>query len=166
MLQFYDGESVDCPRCGRQTCEVSAQELFCPICNFQEILSDTSVLEEDHQFIQTLGQYIEYVPADYQNWDLNLNEERNLKMNATHNQEPEKTNVTFFDVMVKEDAKNGATYWQKVGVAFPLSTGTNGLSLKLNMFPNLRMYVMESIRSSGNSKSLTSNSHHSEEAPF
>ncbi len=166
MLEFYDGELIECPCCGRFTCEVTRVDLLCPHCLYHEILPkrDSSgggvhltakdgASSEDSEFLmETLGEYIEGIPANYENWDLHLDSERNLKMNKAYQNENSEQSVKVFDVMVKEDAKNGATYWQKVGVAFPLTTGTNGLSLKLNMFPNLRLYVMESVRPVGAAK--------------
>lgn len=67
------------------------------------------------------------------------------------NTEP-KTPKTIFDVVVAEESKNGRTYWKTVGVAFPLLNGGTGLRLKLDMFPGLRLYVKESLKSAGPNK--------------
>ncbi len=74
-------------------------------------------------------------------------------MNKEQNTETREKQTIVFDVMIAEEGKNGRTYWQTIGVAFPLSNGANGLSMKLNMFPNLRIYIKESIRPVGASKS-------------
>lgn len=70
-------------------------------------------------------------------------------MNTNQNQQKP---VTVYDVFTAEEAKNGRTYWHSIGVAFPLTNGSNGLSLKLHMFPNLRIVVKESIRAVGAAK--------------
>ncbi len=55
---------------------------------------------------------------------------------------------TVFDVMVVEENR-GNTYWNRIGVAWPLSTGEIGFTMKLNMFPELRIVVKESVRAVG-----------------
>ncbi len=72
-------------------------------------------------------------------------------MNAVQKTNPDQTS-TVFDVMVAEEAKNGKTYWHNIGVGFSLANGAPGLSLKLQMFPALRIFVKERIRSTDATK--------------
>ena len=73
---------------------------------------------------------------------------------------------TVFDVMVVEENK-GNTYWNRIGVAWPLSTGEIGFTMKLNMFPELRIVVKESVRAVGMARQTAQKSRGDpEEAPF
>lgn len=67
-------------------------------------------------------------------------------MNEQGQNNTKKNNV--YDVVVKDEARNGRTYWRTVGVAFPLNNGSPGFSLRLHMFPSLNIYVKESLRPS------------------
>lgn len=171
---------IECPRCGRLACEQNGHELLCPHCLLHESLgsfarsegnpsvspSDAMALEFEDQFLpENLGEQIEQVPADYENWGLSLNQERILKMNVIKNDKQNEKSVTVFDVMIAEEGKNGKTYWHNLGVAFPLTNGSNGLSLKLHMFPGLRIFVKESIRPVGLAKTNRDETP-AEDAPF
>ncbi len=173
MDTISDSYLIDCPRCGRLSCECTQYELYCPHCQYYLAqtaagedglgwLSSFSWESQSEDFFNSyinLGEFIEYVPSDPCNWSFGLSEEGNLKMNHIHSKEESKP-VTVFDVMIAEESKNGRTYWHNVGVAFPLTNGSNGLSLKLHMFPGLRLFVKESIRPVGAQKQ------NAEEAPF
>ena len=163
MIEVTERAVAECPRCGSFGCEENGFDLLCPNCLFHEPIpsfartgdhpsatpSDAMAPPvEDQEEPETLGEFIEQVPADLENWDLSLNQERILRMNAVQNNEQHEKPVTVFDVMIAEEGKNGKTYWHNLGVAFPLSK-TNGLSLKLHMFPGLRLKIMESIRPVG-----------------
>ena len=170
MTIVVDRELIECPRCGTPHCEQTTADISCPNCLFYEpmepIQSVTQIRgrpsgtptdavapdTEKQSDAETLGEFIEQVPADIGNWSLSLNHERILKMNAVKNSESQAKQVTIYDVFTAEEAKNGRTYWHSIGVAFPLSNGSNGLSLKLHMFPNLRIVVKESIRAVGAAK--------------
>ncbi len=66
-----------------------------------------------------------------------------------------KQNKKVFDVVVKDEARNGRTYWRTIGVAFPLNNGSPGFSLQLHMYPNLSIFIKESLRPYGVSKQST-----------
>jgi len=72
-------------------------------------------------------------------------------MNMNNNNGKE-SQVTVFDILLKDEGKNGKTYWRNIGVAFPLSHGSGGMALRMHMFPNLSIYVKESIRPVGSAK--------------
>ena len=67
------------------------------------------------------------------------------------------------DLVVKDEARNGRTYWRTVGVAFPLNNGSPGFSLQLYMYPNLSIFIKESLRPYGVSKQPTA---HVDDTPF
>ena len=85
-------------------------------------------------------------------------------MTSSNNNSP-KTPTVLFDVVVAEDSKNGNTYWHKAGVAFPLLNGAPGLRMKLDLYPGVRFYIKESLRSTGNLNAEVE-TENSEEAPF
>lgn len=58
---------------------------------------------------------------------------------------------TVFDVMSVEENK-GRSYWNRIGVAWPLSNGEAGFTMKLSMFPELRIVVKESVRAVGQAR--------------
>jgi hypothetical protein len=178
MATDSNPDLIECPRCGSPWCESNRFGLLCPSCLYIEedpaqnrgrpsaapsvaAASDS----EDGEATLTLGELIESIPSDFTNWEISLNEERFLKMNAVQKQEQQEKSVTVFDVMIAEEGKNGRTYWQNIGVAFPLTNGSKGLSLKLHMFPGLRVFVMESIRPVGAAKHNRENDP-VEETPF
>lgn len=68
---------------------------------------------------------------------------------------------TVFDVMSVEENK-GNTYWNRIGVAWPLASGEVGFTMKLSMFPDLRIVVKESVRAVGSAKM---NAHKSRAGP-
>ena len=175
-------ELIICPRCGGNQCEWSPSEVFCEDC----LLHEVSTRELQHNRAskglislwdkklraenlgsepETLGAYIEQIPSDPDNWNLKLDTEGNLKMNPTQKDDSKEIPVTVFDVMISEEARNGKTYWHNIGVAFPLTNGSKGLSLKLHMFPGLRVYVKESIRAVGAARATRENTL-PEETPF
>lgn len=180
MATGSDRALINCPRCGSPSCQLDGSELYCPDCLYHEVLpgegrikgrpsatpSDATALDLDAlNFTQTLGDFIEQVPSQPEGWDLRLNSEGYLKMTPTpYSENQEQKRPTVFDVVIAEEAKNGNTYWRTVGVAFPLSSGS-GLSLKLHMFPELRFFVKESLRSS-NGQRPTKETNPGEDIPF
>ncbi len=165
MATDSNPDLIECPRCGSSWCESNRFGLLCPSCLYTQEVSaqnrgrpsvspqDAAASgSEESEITEALGELIEQVPSDFQNWELRFTEERYLKMNAVQKQEQPEKSVTVFDVMIAEEGKNGRTYWQNIGVAFPLTNGSKGLSLKLHMFPGLRVFVMESIRPVGAAK--------------
>ena len=124
-------------------------------------MCDDSSVEARRPDLHLLGQVVEHIPSNYQNWTFYLTEERNFKMEQNINSEQKP--ITVFDVMIADEASNGRTYWRNVGAAFPLTNGSPGFSMKLHMFPNLRMIVKESIRPVGAAKA---NANNTEGPPF
>ncbi len=76
---------IECPRCGGLSCEVTGMELMCPNCLYHEASSEdfissarTSSDTENSDF-ETLGENIEQIPSDFNEWNTPFDHERNLE---------------------------------------------------------------------------------------
>lgn len=100
MITDIERAIIECPRCGMTTCEQTDADLHCPNCLFYEPLQSVPQIRgrpsatptdaaapdaEDQDEPETLGEFIEQVPADIGNWSLSLDHERILKMKSVQN---------------------------------------------------------------------------------
>lgn len=158
---------IECPRCGSLGCEQSGFDLLCPNCLYHEPINSVSpvgglasvtpsdVMASDIWDLtqtETLGEFIEQVPADLSRWNLSLGDERILRMTEQIQNNDDnsfyKRESPPYELVAYPDEEKGTT-WLKHGVAWPTKDGKR---LKIKLFldkplpENGKLLLVESLR--------------------
>ena len=163
-----DSELIECPRCGRLSCEQDGHELLCPNCLYHEVIHSViqaggiaSVSPSDAMAselwnfpeTETLGELIEQVPSDPTRWSLSFGDERILRMteqvqDENMNSSSPKREAPPYELVAYPDEFKGTT-WTRHGVAWPTKDGKR---LKIKLFmdkplpENGKLLLVESLR--------------------